>query len=82
MLASHLIGQAVTIIARGSSPYRDELLTQLQHMIYATCMHEKCVVSKTIPPRETALGHKPKGVTVAGHSVQTDAALAALECGD
>lgn len=82
MLASHLIGQAVSIIAMNSSPYREELLTQLQHLVFASMMHERCVESKTIPPRETALGHKPKGVTVAGHSVQTDAALAALECGD
>ena len=82
MRASELIGQAVTIIARGSSPYRNELLTQLQHMIYASRMHELCVKSQSIPPRETALGHKPKGITVAGHSVQTDAAIKALEAGD
>ena len=82
MLASHLIGQAVSIIAMNSSPYREELLTQLQHLVFASMMHERCVESQSIPPKTTALGHKPKGVTVAGHSVQTDAAIAALEAGD
>ena len=78
MHASDLIQQAANIIAGGSSPYRDELLTQLQHLVFASVMHERCVVSETIPPKTTALGHKPSRTTVAGHSVQTDQALSVL----
>ena len=82
MQASELIGQAVTIIARGSSPYRDELLTQLQHLVYASVMHERCLQSKSIPPKTTALGHRPSQKTVSGHSVATDQALELLDCSD
>lgn len=34
------------------------------------------------PPRQTALGHKPNGVTVDGQHVHTDAALTCLDAGD
>lgn len=81
MKASELIRHAVELIGHNSSPYQTELVAQLQHLHYATLMHERVVYSKQIPI-ETALGHKPKGLTVAGHSVQTDAALSALECSD
>ena len=33
-------------------------------------------------PRETALGHSPRGITVGGHETHTDAALESLNCSD
>lgn len=82
MTASEHIQLAIGIIGRHSSPYQQELITQLQHLRWAAMLHEGVIASPVIPPRETCLGHKPCGVTVAGHSVATDAALEALDGGD
>ena len=75
-------------VSRESSPFRPGLLMLLQEVEHAVhqhlrwaCTAERCE-SAVVPPRETALGHKPKGITVVGHSVQTDAALEALSCSD
>ena len=81
MKASEFLRHAIESVERESSPWRPELLKELNHIMRAIRMHESWV-GYTPPPRQTALGHKPQGVTVAGHSVQTDAALSALECSD
>lgn len=80
MRGSELIRCAIEEIERDSSPWAPELVLQLQHLAHVSVMHEGWI--KPSAPRETSLGHKPRGVTVAGHSVQTDAALNALECSD
>ena len=81
MKASELIRRAVEVIEFNASPYQTELVTQLRHLHFATLMHERVVSSPQIPT-ETALGHRPCGITVAGHSTHTDAGLAALDGGD
>lgn len=80
MRASDIILKAIEVVERDSSPWRPELLAELNHTLRAAYLHESWI--KPAPPRETALGHKPKGITVAGHSVATDKALQALECSD
>ena len=80
MRASDLISQAVELIEHNSSPWMPELSTQLRHLVHVTMMHEGWI--KPSAPKETLLGHKPRNVTVAGHSVNTDAALCALDSGD
>ena len=84
MQASDLIRQAVRAVESHASPWRDELENQLRDLEIVAYRHETWVTGsrKPTPPKSTALGHKPKGVTVLGHETQTDAALMALECGD
>ena len=82
MKASDHIAQAMEIIEHDSSPYRAELMIQLQHLRWAARMHERCVEARTIPPKETGLGHQTQGRTVLGHQTQTDAALELLDCSD
>ena len=74
-------------IEEKQSPWMTELSAELASILDAVKLHEdypnhENSTTHRVPPRETALGHRPKGTTVAGHAVQTDAALAALECSD
>ena len=80
MQASEHIRMAMEVVESGSSPWRPELISHLNHLLRAAYMHESWV--KPSAPRETSLEHRPGRKTVAGHSVQTDAALEALECSD
>ena len=85
MRASDLILAAVAVIENSTSPYSTALAGQLRELYVPALYHEKSLraqVTNGTGPRETALGHKPKGITVTADAVQTDAALAALECGD
>ena len=85
MRASEHLQAALTELGQQSSPWRPGLVLQLRHLITVATRHEDWAETETVAdagPRETALGHKPRGVTVAGHSVQTDAALTALACSD
>ena len=80
--ASEHIAAAMHEIGDSSSPWRPALLMQLEHLKAVAVMHEMYAEKQDIAPRQTALGHKPAGITVEAHSVNTDAALAALECSD
>lgn len=76
MKASEHIRLAIQEIGRTSSPWRPELQLQLRHLRAVAIQHESWVESPA--PMETALGHKPRRTTVAGHSVATDRALEVL----
>ena len=64
MRASNLIRQAANIIYGGSSPYRAELLAQLEHLAFASEMHESCcenTIEKTTTRIESKLTSTPPG---------------------
>ena len=70
-------------VLKESSPFRPGILAAIQDLNYALANHENFVdASPPMQSSETALGHKPKGRTVAANSTHTDAALAALDCSD
>ena len=85
MRASDLILAAVAVIENSTSPYSTALAGQLRELYVPALYHEKSLraqVTNGTGPRETALGHKPKGITVEGKSVQTDQALECLSGSD
>ena len=78
MTGSEHIQLAIQHVQQLDSPWGEELAVQLALLYNVTLLHEKTASNPPQGPTETALGHKPKGLTVAGHSVQTDRALEAL----
>ena len=85
MKTSDYLSLAVASLERTSSPWRPELQQTLQHLVYVARRHEEFVIAEAPldpPTPGTALGHKPRGITVTAHSTHTDAALQALDCSD
>ena len=94
MRASDIILKAIEMVERDSSPWRPELLAELNHTLRAAYLHESWI--KPAPPRETAsatafsrdtasttaLGHHPTRGVVDTRLTATDKALEVLDCSD
>ena len=83
MTAYEHLEQAIDIIETTVSPWGDELVREIQSILFAVRLHEKERLEiPQMPEFETCLGHKPNGITVDARSTATDAVLRALDSSD